>query len=41
MDKANPDSRTHVLEKPFDLETFQATVDRALAGSQRADRIGN
>ncbi len=36
----HPDSRTHVLEKPFDLDTFLGTVDLALEGSWRADHAG-
>ena len=37
---ADPGPCTEVLEKPFDLETFQATVDRALVSTPSDDRIG-
>ncbi len=30
MDGADPDALTYVLEKPFDLETFEAAVNGAL-----------
>ena len=36
MEGADPDPRTHVLEKPFDLETFEAAVNGALG----TERIG-